>query len=205
MKISNELKTGIVVVAALATGAAFYLKTTDRSAATAYRVKTYFNFAEGIKTDSIVKLSGIDVGRVESVTFTYAPDTKVELVLVLDDKAKVREDSIAYIAQSGLIGDAYVGITSGSGGKQFVKDGAIIASEDPMEIRKLMRKADLIADSIDKTLAEVKNLTMNVNSVVDDNKSKIGSILVNLEETSVNFKDFSEDIRRNPWKLLSKK
>lgn len=205
MKISNEIKTGIIIVAAVFTGAVFFVKTSNVTGGGVYRVKTYFNYAEGVKAESIVKLSGIDVGRVESISFTYAPDTKVELVMVIDKDAKVREDSIAYISQSGLIGDAYVGITAGSGDRQFVKEGAILASEDPMEMRKLMRKADLIADSIDKTLAEVKNLAANVNGVVDDNKSKIGNILVNLEETSVNFKDFSADIKSHPWKLLSKK
>lgn len=204
MKITNEVKTGIIVVAAVITGAVFYLKTTDLGAGT-YKLKTYFNYCEGVKADSIVKLAGIDVGRVESIAFTYAPDTKVELVLSIDRKAKVREDSIAYISQSGLIGDAYVGLTSGTAEKQFLKEGAIVASEDPMEMRKFMRKADLIADSIDKTLAEVRNLTTNVNGVVSDNKAKIGSILVNLEETSVNFKDFSQDIKQHPWKLLSKR
>jgi len=204
MKISNEIKTGVIVVVAVVTGAVFFMKTTDLSGGV-YRIKTYFTYAEGVKADSIVKLSGIDVGRVESIAFSYAPETKVELVMVIDNKAKVREDSIAYISQSGLIGDAYVGVTAGSADKQFVKEGAVLASEDPMEMRKFMRKADLIADSIDKTLSEVKNLAANVNGVVDDNKTKIGSILVNLEETSVNFKDFSEDIKQHPWKLLSKK
>lgn len=212
MKISNEFKTGLVVLVAVVTGAVFYAKTATVTGGGVYRVKTYFNIAEGVKAESIVKLSGIDVGRVESITFNYAPDTKVELVLVIDRNAKVREDSIAFISQSGLIGDAYVGITAGSPDKQFVKDGAIIASEDPFEMRKFMKKADAIAESIDKTLAEVKvlatnvnGLTTNVNGVVNDNKAKIGTILVNLEDTSANFKDFSEDIKQHPWKLLSKK
>lgn len=204
MKISNELKTGVVVVSAIVVAAVFYIKTTDFNSGV-YKIKTYFNYAEGVKPDSIVKLSGIDVGRVESISFNYAPDTKVELVIAIDKKAKVREDSIAYISQSGLIGDSYIGITPGSSDKQFVKDGAILISEDPIEVRKLMRKADMIAESLDKTLGEVKSLAANVNGVVTDNRPKIAGIVTNLEETSVNFKDFSNDIKKHPWKLLSKK
>nr|HPM43587.1 MlaD family protein [Candidatus Omnitrophota bacterium] len=171
----------------------------------AYKVKTYFNYAEGVKANSIVKLSGIDVGRVESISFNYAPDTKVELVMAIDNKAKIREDSIAYISQSGLIGDAYIGITAGSADKQFVKDGAILISEDPVEMRKLMKKADMIAENLDKTLSEIKGLAANVNGVVSDNRPKIAGIVTNLEETSANFKDFSSDIKQHPWKLLSRK
>ncbi|MBP7056242.1 MAG: MCE family protein [Candidatus Omnitrophica bacterium] len=204
MKISNEIKTGLVVVAAIVVGAVFYVKTTDFSAG-AYKVKTYFNYAEGVKANSIVKLSGIDVGRVESISFNYAPDTKVELVMAIDNKAKIREDSIAYISQSGLIGDAYIGITAGSADKQFVKEGAILISEDPVEMRKLMKKADMIAENLDKTLNEIKGLAANVNGVVSDNRPKIAGIVTNLEETSANFKDFSSDIKQHPWKLLSRK
>lgn len=204
MKISNELKTGVVVVTAIIVGAVFYIKTSDFSGGV-YRVKTYFKYAEGVKPDSIVKLSGIDVGRVESISFSYSPDTKVELILAVDKKAKIRDDSIAYISQSGLIGDAYVGLTSGSADKQFVKEGAIIPSEDPVEMRKLMRKADVIAENLDKTLSQVKDLAANVNGVVSDTKPKINNIVTNLEETAVNFKDFSNDIKQHPWKLLSKK
>lgn len=204
MKISNELKTGIVVVVAAAAGIFLWAKTTDFTSKP-YHVKTYFNYAEGIKIDSIVKLAGIEIGRVEKIAFQYSPDTKVEIVMTIDNKAKIHEDSIAFISTSGMIGDAYIGITSGAADKPFVKDGATLASEDPVEMRKLMKKADAISENLDKTLAEVKNLASNVNNVVADNKTRIDSIASNLEATSVNFKEFSEDIKRNPWKLLSKK
>lgn len=203
MKISNEFKTGIVVVAAIVTLAFFIYKTTDFTGKP-YRIKTYFTYAEGIKIDSIVKLSGIDVGRVEKISFVYEPETKVELVLALKDTTKVREDSIAFISQSGLIGDAYIGLTGGSGGKSFVKEGATLASEDPIEMRKLMKKAEGIAENLDKTLVEIKSLAENVNGVVKGNKTKIDNIATNLEATSANFKEFSEDIKQHPWKLLMK-
>jgi phospholipid/cholesterol/gamma-HCH transport system substrate-binding protein len=204
MKITNEVKTGVVVVAAIAVGILFWVKTTDFSASP-YKMKTSFNYAEGIKKDSIVKLAGIEVGRVETINLKYTPDTKVELVLVLDEGAKVHEDSVAFIATSGMIGDAYIGITAGSPDKPFLSPGAVIPSEDPIEMRKMMKKADMIADNLDKTLLEVKKLTENVSGVVSDNKAYLGNISANLEQASSNFKEFSEDIKKNPWKLLMKK
>jgi len=203
MKISNELKTGIVVVAAVVVGIVFWAKTTDFNS-NPYKVKTYFNYADGIKIDSIVKLSGIEVGRVEKISFEYTPETKVMLVLSIDKKAKIHEDSLAFIATSGMIGDAYIGLTAGSPDKSFVKDGALLMSEDPVEMRKLMKKADAISENLDKTLVEVKNLAANVNVVVSDNKTRIDNIAANLETTAVNFKEFSEDIKQHPWKLLMK-
>jgi phospholipid/cholesterol/gamma-HCH transport system substrate-binding protein len=200
---TNELKTGMIVVAAAIIGVIFWAQTTDFKSRP-YRVKTFFNYAEGIKKDSIVKLSGIEVGRVESVNFQYVPETKVELVLSIKDNAKMHEDSVAFISTSGMIGDAYIGVTSGSADRPFVKDGAVLISEDPIEMRRLMKRADAIAENLDKTLAEVKRLAENVSGVVKDNKAQIGNITANLEETTANFKEFSADIKQHPWKLLMK-
>jgi len=203
MKITNETKTGMIVVAAIVVAVVFWVKTTDFNGKP-YKVKTYFNYAEGIKIDSIVKLAGIEAGRVETVKFEYVPETKVELVLAINKKAKIHEDSVAFISTSGMIGDAYIGITPGSPDKAFVKDGAVLMSEDPVEMRKLMKKADAISENLDKTLGEVKNLAENVNGLVKDNKNRIDNIATNLEETATNFKEFSSDIKQHPWKLLMK-
>jgi phospholipid/cholesterol/gamma-HCH transport system substrate-binding protein len=169
-----------------------------------YRIKTYFNYAEGVKQDAIVKLAGIEVGRVEKIQFQYTPETKVEMVIALSDKARIHEDSIAYIATSGMIGDAYIGITSGSADKPSVIEGGIIAIEDPVEFRKIWKKADVIADNLDKMLIEIRDLAENANGMVNNNKQRIDGIAVNLEQTSINFKDFSADIKQHPWKLLMK-
>jgi ABC-type transporter Mla subunit MlaD len=117
----------------------------------------------------------------------------------------VHDDSIAFISTSGIVGDAFLGLTPGSPERPFAKNGDMIAGEDPIEMRKLMKKADVIADNLDKTLVEFKELAAGLNGVVKDNKSRIDSILANLEQTSVNFNAFSEDLKKNPWKLLSKK
>jgi len=204
MKINNEIKTGIIVVAAILVVALFYAKTAGTSSGKTYRIKTYFNYAEGVKQDAIVKLAGIEVGRVEKIRFHYTPETKIEMVMAISDKARIHEDSIAFIATSGMIGDAYVGITPGTADKPSMQEGGTIASEDPIEARKLWKKADAIADNLDKALIEVKGLTENVNGVIKDNKSRIDNIALNLEQTTVNFKDFSADIKEHPWKLLMK-
>ena len=203
MKISNEAKTGVVIVVAILATATFYIKTTSFNAAP-YKVKTSFTYADGVKEDSIVKLSGIEVGRVTAIKFQYDPETRVELELTLDEKAKIREDSIAFISTSGMIGDAYIGLTPGTANKPVIKAGGTVPSEDPIEMRKLWKKADAIATSLDNTLIEIKNLASNVNSMVTENKPRMDSIMMNLEATSVNFKDFSQDLKEHPWKLLMK-
>jgi len=224
-KFTNEFKIGLFILLALAAGSLFWMKTHKVTTAETYTLKTYFNLATGIKQNSIVALSGIDVGKVDAVNFVYDNGTKIELVLSLSKKAKIRTDSVAYIGTSGFIGDTFIGLTPGTAAAAFVEPGTVVPSEDPIEMRELMKRADSIAKSLDTTLAGLKDigktlgdtgksvgdamtqvgtLAKNVNGVFTDNKQKIDNMIVNLEKTSQNFNDFSDDIKRNPWKLLMK-
>ena len=202
--LTNEVKTGIIVVAAVLATVLFYVKTTGSGGAP-YKLKTYFNHADGVKEDAIVKLAGIEVGRVTKIGFNYSPATKIEMELSIKPVAKIHEDSVAFIATSGMIGDAYIGLTPGTPDKPFIKEGGTVASEDLVEARQFWKKADAIADALKKTLEEVKDLAANVNGAVSDNRPRIDSIITNIEQMSVNFKDFSQDLKQNPWKLLMKK
>ena len=193
---TNELKTGLVIFAAIMVGLFFWLKTADFQS-DVYKLKTYFSHAGGVKENSIVTLAGIEVGRVESAKFVYKPEeTKVEVTLLMDKKARVREDSIAFIGTTGFIGDAFIGVTPGTS-KKYLKDNAVVLSEDPIEAREFMKKADKIAKNLDLILADAK-------TIVAENKDKVDNIVVNLEDASRNFNEFSDDIRRHPWKLLIK-
>jgi phospholipid/cholesterol/gamma-HCH transport system substrate-binding protein len=194
-RFSNEIKAGILILVGIAVCIMFFLKTSNIQTKT-YDLKTYFKYAGDINNDAVVKLSGIEVGRLEKINIVYDPETKVECILKINTDARVREDSIAYIAASGFMGDTYVGLTPGAS-DTFLKNGDTVASEDPVQMRLLMKKADSIAQNLDATLAEVKSLVV-------DNRENLDDIVLNLEATTENFKEFSEDVKRHPWKLLFK-
>jgi len=195
MRFSNELKTGLVIVVAFTLGLMFFVKTKDFSKKT-YTLKTYFKYAGDLKPNAIVKLTGVEAGRVKEIKFIYDPETKVECVLEIEDGAKVREDSIAYVSSSGIVGDACLGITPGVSDR-FAKPGSVIASEDPIQMRIIMKKASSIADSLDKILAEAKSL-------VTENRQNLDNIVINIEKTTENFREFSADIKKHPWKIMFK-
>ncbi|MFH1798216.1 MAG: MlaD family protein [Candidatus Omnitrophota bacterium] len=195
MRFSNEIKAGIVVVFAFTLCALFFVKTTSFQVEK-YEIKTFFRYAGDLKPDAAVKLAGIEVGRLKKINFIYKPETKVECVLTLDARAKVRKDSIAYIGTAGFVGDAYIGITPGES-NEFSEPGSVISSEDPVQTRLLMKKADTIANNLDSILFDIK-------SVVSGNKQNLNNAVTNLEATTQNFKEFSQDVKEHPWKLMFK-
>ncbi len=202
-KFTNEIKIGLFIVLALCAGFFLWARTQD-FVADAYALKTHFSYAGGLRENAVVTLSGIEVGRVEEINFKYNPETKVELVLLIKKEAKIHSDAIAYIDTSGFVGDTYVGLTPGTSDYPFVKNGDVIASEDPVQTRELMKRADDISRKLSDTLIDVKKLAHNLNITVEGNRDNIDNIVENLEQTAVNFNEFSEDIKQHPWKLLMK-
>ncbi|MDD4957205.1 MAG: MlaD family protein [Candidatus Omnitrophica bacterium] len=195
MRIPNEIKAGMVILLAAAVTVLFFIKTADFRSKT-YTVETYFVYAGDLQSDAVVKLSGVEVGRLKALEFIYEEGTKVKCVLEINEDARLRNDSTAYIGTAGFVGDAYIGITPGTSDK-FAEAGSIIASEDPVQMRLIMKKADMIADNLNNILVQVKEL-------VADNKKGVDSIVSNLEDTTENFKEFSADLKKHPWKLLFK-
>lgn len=87
-----------------------------------YTIKAYFENVGGLKERSPVSVSGVRVGRVESIT--YDMDNFEALVTLLIDKKydTFPEDTTASIFTSGLLGEQYVSLEPG-GSDVVLKEG----------------------------------------------------------------------------------
>jgi phospholipid/cholesterol/gamma-HCH transport system substrate-binding protein len=120
-----ELGTGMFVLLGFA--ALFFLVTqiTNREIGfgdTGYRLKAAFEQVGGLKPGAPVSMSGVTVGRVESIGYDFA-SYQAEVVLRIDGRYdRIPDDSDASIFTAGLLGGQYVGISPG-GSETFFKDG----------------------------------------------------------------------------------
>jgi phospholipid/cholesterol/gamma-HCH transport system substrate-binding protein len=203
--LSNEIMTGIMVLVCIGLLLFFLFKTGKIGARPqAYHIKAVFNTAGGTENNAPVMLAGVEVGEVKAIKLTYDPETQVVFTLSIDKRAKVRADSVASINTLGLMGEKYIEISSGSSGAPFVEPGSVIRGEDPFQFEKLAKKGEEVAETLDQTLVDIRKLVNNVDDMVVDNRKGIDSIIADLEATARNFKEFSEDIKHHPWKLLMK-
>ncbi len=203
--LTNEIKVGMVVVAAIVVLIGFLYKTGSFDfRKEGYEIKVLFNVVSGIQKSAPVRLAGVEIGRVNDIELAYGEGMKVAVTLWLEERAKVKKDARAYITALGLMGEKYIEISPGSPEAPYLKPGETINGEDPLEFDALARKGENIAEALEETLANIKLLAENSNQVIIDNKSKIDSIFDNLEMTTQNFVEFSADVKKNPWKLMSK-
>src|SRR3989338_7418357 len=205
LKVTNEAKTGILVLVCLAALGALALKVGNfKFFQEGYTVKCQLHYSAGVKKHAPVRLSGVDVGEVQDIHILYSDQTIVELVLWLQEGVKLRLDSKAYVTTLGLMGEKYIEIKAGSSTAEYAKAGSLIPGQDPVRLEELIETATKVAADIGQMARDISKVTNHVDTAIADNKPKLDHIFTNLEDTSVNFKDFSQDIKFHPWKVLAK-
>ena len=121
LKLTNEIKTGVVVVVAALLLLFLVYKIGGIKTEKGYEGKNTFTYVSGLEENAPVKLAGVKVGEVKSVGCSYDGDeTRVLVTLKLDEKAKIREDSKLRISTAGLIGEKYIDISGRSHSSPFL-------------------------------------------------------------------------------------
>ncbi|SDH85337.1 virulence factor Mce family protein [Actinokineospora alba] len=109
---------------------------------TGVRLTAYFSQAVGVYPGSAVRVLGIDVGTIESVT---PEGTLVKVELVVDADVRVPEQVRAIVVAPSLVSDRYVQLAPVYTGGPEIADGAKIPRErtaTPVEIDDLSKTLD---------------------------------------------------------------
>ena len=204
-KMTNEAKTGLFVLVCVLAFGALILKVGNFSLLRkGFMLKADLHYTAGVKIHAPVRLSGVDVGEVQAINVIYGDQTLIELVLRIDEGTKIRLDSKAYVTTLGLMGEKYIEIKTGTAATGYAKDGDTILAEDPVRLEELVQMGSQVAKQIGKMADDISKVAQHVDGAVVDNKPKIDGMMDNFEETSENIRDFSQDIKYHPWKVLAK-
>ena len=205
IKVTNEAKTGVLVLACLAVFGAMILKVGNFALFRhEYIVKCQLHYTAGVKKHAPVRLSGVDVGEVKDIRIIYGDQTTIELILGLREDVKLRLDSKAYVTTLGLMGEKYIEIKAGTTAAQYAKEGDLIPGQDPVRLEELIETATKVATDIGQMAKDISKVANHVDTAIQDNRPKLDNIFTNLEDTSENFKDFSQNLKYHPWKVLAK-
>jgi phospholipid/cholesterol/gamma-HCH transport system substrate-binding protein len=120
-----EIGTGLFVLLGFA--ALFFLVTqiTSREFGLGeggYRLTATFDQVGGLKPGAPVSMSGVTIGRVESISYDFSVYRALVTLRIGPKFDKIPDDSDASILTAGLLGGQYVGIGPG-GSETFFKQG----------------------------------------------------------------------------------
>lgn len=179
-KLSNEIKVGLFTIITVIVLVTFSLKTTGGSlfkSVSEMKFYVHFDSAAGLKTQSMVKLSGLKVGYIESIKLE---GTGVKVVVKLSTPVRINKNSIAVIRTSGLLGDSYLDIIQVLDGDEWISDGDILVnSQTPTDISELVNKSS-------KILEDLGEVTESLQIVFGSSKAQndLGGLLSNLSEAT---------------------
>jgi len=150
---SVEIGTGLFVL--LGMSALFFLTTQTTggdsfSADDTYEVTAFFENVGSLKSRAPVAMSGVTIGRVNSVTFD-GDTLQAKVVFEIDSKySSIPDDSDASILTAGLLGSQYIGLQAG-GSEDYLEDGSeIFFVQDAIVLENLIGKFLVSAGSGDK-------------------------------------------------------
>ena len=138
-----ELGTGLFVLLGFA--ALFFLVTqiTSREfgmGGDGYRLTATFEQVGGLKPGAPVSMSGVTVGRVESIAYDFNEYRALVTLRIDQDYDRIPDDSDASILTAGLLGGQYIGIGPGASETIFKDGDRISFTQSAIVLENLISK-----------------------------------------------------------------
>jgi len=194
-----EYKVGLLVVGAIALFAAFVFVLGNFSFAHSYTLYVDYEFSGNVQPGAPVKISGIEVGRVEEVAFlggAVDPKTgrrvQVRVELRVEDRTRdsIRRDAEFFINTAGVLGEQYIEIVPGHDWDgPALEPGSIVVGVDPPRTDLVVARLYEVLDTVslvlredrDKIRAMIDNASgaiAQVDHLLSENDEQIGELLV---------------------------
>jgi len=177
MKLSNEARIGIVVLAAVVVfiGSVIYLRGIDLRAKQ-YSLTVLYGNVSGLQVDDLVTVGGLAIGYVENMTLA---GRNIAVNLSVKTKVQLPRDSKAVLKSETIMGGKFIEISPGI-------DPLVLQNGDTLAG---LYEADL--SELTATLAPISSNVLgileNVNSTFDEpTRMRIQSIVADLASSAVN-------------------
>ena len=172
-----------------------------------FHIYANFHDVNGLMPGNNVRLAGIDVGTVESVTIIN--DSTLNVGMVIEDKVQafIKKSARASVGTDGLIGNKLVNINSVLDESPAVEDGDVLVALKPLGTDEMMRTLNITNNNVKDITEDLKNIAQKFNSpnsvwsilmdtvVAENVKEAIVSIKITGERTAMITGDLSKIMR----------
>ncbi|MFP4542260.1 MAG: MlaD family protein [Opitutales bacterium] len=158
-----------------------------------YQLEAVFSDLKTLTSGTDVRMAGVRIGSVEA---TGLRDGEALAQLRISEETRIPADSVATIAMASLLGQNYVSISFG-GAETYLAEGDRIETHETADLNAIIaqvgqlgEKLNSLADSFGSFGGEeMQSLFANLDGLVTENRSKVDSILTNLEDLTASLND----------------
>lgn len=166
----SELKIGIVAVAAMILAVMIIVAVGGAGGslfASRYELSTKFPDVKGLKSGAVVRVAGVEVGKVTDIDFSGA-EVQVRLEVLEEMQQRITTDSRASIGSLSLLGEPVIDVSPSSTGTPL-KDGDFIpASRAPGQLADVAEGATQTLEQVTGLLREIRAGKGNVGKLFTD-------------------------------------
>ncbi|NQV77599.1 MAG: MCE family protein, partial [Lutibacter sp.] len=210
MKITREVKTGIVAVSVIALfiWGFNFMKGLNLFDGPSKTYLTEYDNVQGLNTSSVVTINGVDVGKVVNIKFNSEPEKRGNLIVEfsVETDFEFSKKSIAKIYSASLMGGKSLAIVPSYEG-EMAKPGDFLQGEIESDIfSSVTEKLNPLQAKVENVIVSADSLMTGLTDVLDaKNRKNLKSSIEELNETILNFKIISESagrlIKENEKKL----
>jgi len=226
---SSEVKSGFFILFSIAALLVMTFVVGGMQGGEKAKWKIRFGYVGGLEKGAPVYYAGREVGKVTDLTVENGEERPVVITIEAPSDLAVRADSKAFVDTLGMMGEKMVEISPGKKAQPILKPGSMIEGEDPIPMHEMMGNLHSLtgemmtmsaslnpmiknlndmmlknAGLIQSTLEHVHGTTKGLDHVLNGNQEQIGKIIANLQETSSNVRDLTNDLKAHPWRLIRK-
>ncbi len=184
MKLSNEIKLGMVIFAAVIVfvGGMIYLRGVDFQKRE-YSLTIFYNNVNGLQEGNPITIAGLAVGKVEEMKLV---GTAIAVKVQIQNKVQFPVDSKAYIKSSSLMGGKLIAITPGTESTMLHNGDTLTGSYE----------ADLteLTSTLAPISSNVLGILERVNTTFDEKtRGNIQNILADVNRSSAELEHIIHD------------
>ena len=196
---TNKIKLGIFVSLGLVVLilAIYYIGEKQLLFQSTFRLTGVFTDVGGLQPGNNVRLSGISIGTVESISLVSDTTVRVEIVIDESSRKFIKKDAVATIGSEGLIGNKVLVINPGTGGKKSIENNDVIQTAQPIDVDDIMVSLKTTIDNTAIITGDLAKISTNIES----GKGTIGRLMMdqtwreNIQATIVNLKEGSDEFK----------
>jgi len=199
--VSTELKVGLfaIIVIIILSYMTFKVGRMTFMWEKGYRLYAVFDDISGLDEKSRIKVAGVEAGIVDKIVLKNG---KAKLTLLINPDVKVYKNAMVSLKMSGLLGDRYLALSTGTPDEPLLKSGdsithVIHAADIDVLANELTSAATYISDltkSLDSVFGEkerealsesihnLRTITQDIKEISKDNKEPIHKVIVQLEK-----------------------
>lgn len=167
MKLSNEAKIGLIVIAAiLISYVGFRLMRDVPVFGSTNQVQVIYDRVDGLSAGSIVYLKGVKIGSVKSLTLM--PDDRILAVLSIEQGREIPVGSIASITSPSLIDGKAVTILKSGSSESVPNNGFIEGRYEEGFLEGFSDGSDDLTTDISGSLGGLNDLIASLNEVLNE-------------------------------------